>query len=539
MQYSPSSFSERTASAQIIDKRKENVLSVVNPELAAQWHPTKNGGLTPDMVTKASNKKVWWLGECGHEWSASVSHRNQGRRCPICANDKRGRRKTESRYIEELKIKNPAVKLIGKYQGGHKKTAFECNICGNKWEAAPYSIIAGHGCPKCYHVSTSFAEQFISESLKYVLGEDKVVNRNRNAIGKELDIYIPSLKYAIEFNGWFWHKDRLDNDRKKASLCNENGITVLFIYDACQEKEIQIDAEYLLYSFDLSNEPGYETLKRIVYKIIDDLKKSDSNIKISDDIDWDLIVRNAFFCSRRKTTEDFKKELSAINNNIVVLSEYTKSDIPVLCRCRKCGNEWSNTPNQLLSHAGFCPICNSRSKYGRENRKRTINELSKSIIENNPSFAEKKCEIIGETIKDSKIQVRCNECGRIWMARYSDLLRGHACGCTKALNRLVQGINDLLTVAPELEIEWDYGRNEGLNPDQVTAHSNKRVHWKCRKCGHRWEARISYRTNGHGCPECAKKKNVGVSVLKSGSKSLAEDNPLLAKEWSAKKDTNI
>tara|TARA_B110000285_G_scaffold180449_1_gene203483 strand:+ start:85 stop:225 length:141 start_codon:yes stop_codon:yes gene_type:complete len=35
-------------------------LAEVNPELAEEWHPTKNGELTPFDVTKGSNKKVWW-----------------------------------------------------------------------------------------------------------------------------------------------------------------------------------------------------------------------------------------------------------------------------------------------------------------------------------------------------------------------------------------------------------------------------------------------------------------------------------------------
>ena len=42
-------------------------LANVNPQLASEWHPTKNGDLTPDMVTACSNKKVHWLGRCGHE----------------------------------------------------------------------------------------------------------------------------------------------------------------------------------------------------------------------------------------------------------------------------------------------------------------------------------------------------------------------------------------------------------------------------------------------------------------------------------------
>lgn len=39
---------------------KNNNLGVINPELAEEWHPYKNGELTPFDVTPGSNKKVWW-----------------------------------------------------------------------------------------------------------------------------------------------------------------------------------------------------------------------------------------------------------------------------------------------------------------------------------------------------------------------------------------------------------------------------------------------------------------------------------------------
>lgn len=63
---------------------KDNCLSTVNPQLAAEWHPTKNGGLKPDNVTRGSSKKVWWICEKGHEWQAIVGSRSQGHGCPHC-----------------------------------------------------------------------------------------------------------------------------------------------------------------------------------------------------------------------------------------------------------------------------------------------------------------------------------------------------------------------------------------------------------------------------------------------------------------------
>lgn len=61
----------------------ERSLAVLTPEVASQWHPNKNGKLTPHDVATQSNKRVWWLCHQGHEWQASVSHRFRGKRLPL------------------------------------------------------------------------------------------------------------------------------------------------------------------------------------------------------------------------------------------------------------------------------------------------------------------------------------------------------------------------------------------------------------------------------------------------------------------------
>ena len=40
------------------------------PEIACQWHPTRNRELTPQMVLPGSHKLAWWVCEKGHEWRA-------------------------------------------------------------------------------------------------------------------------------------------------------------------------------------------------------------------------------------------------------------------------------------------------------------------------------------------------------------------------------------------------------------------------------------------------------------------------------------
>ena len=57
------------------------------PDLVREWHPTKNGSLTPRNVTTDHHKKVWWLCENSHEWEATVTDRIMGAGCPVCVKE--------------------------------------------------------------------------------------------------------------------------------------------------------------------------------------------------------------------------------------------------------------------------------------------------------------------------------------------------------------------------------------------------------------------------------------------------------------------
>ena len=71
-----------------------NDLATRHPAIAAQWHPSLNEGLTPDMVSCGSRKKVWWQCGLGHSWKAVIYSRTGEKRagCPVCA----GRTKAQS-----------------------------------------------------------------------------------------------------------------------------------------------------------------------------------------------------------------------------------------------------------------------------------------------------------------------------------------------------------------------------------------------------------------------------------------------------------
>lgn len=134
---------------------KENSLAIKNQELAAEWHPTKNGKLTPDMFAYGSGQYVWWLGKCGHEWKMAISSRNKGSGCPYCTNRKvlKGFNDLATKcpdLLEEWDYKKNDVLPAEILYGTSRKVWWVCSECGHSWQTnVDLRAISKHGCPVC------------------------------------------------------------------------------------------------------------------------------------------------------------------------------------------------------------------------------------------------------------------------------------------------------------------------------------------------------------------------------------------------------
>ena len=95
------------------------------------------------------------------------------------------------------------------------------------------------------------------------------------------------------------------------------------------------------------------------------------------------------------------------------------------------------------------------------------------------------------------------DCGHEWQTSVKSRSAGEKYPiCSGA--RVVEGINALATLEPELARQWS--KKNKLKPTQVSLGSHKKVIWKC-KHGHEWEASVKSRTmNGTGCPYCSHNK---------------------------------
>ena len=64
--------------------KRADTLGREYPELAKQWHPTKNNSLTPHDISYGSGLRVWWQCSNNHEWAAVINSRRQGSGCLLC-----------------------------------------------------------------------------------------------------------------------------------------------------------------------------------------------------------------------------------------------------------------------------------------------------------------------------------------------------------------------------------------------------------------------------------------------------------------------
>ena len=159
---------------------KDNCLQTLNPELVKQWHPTKNGALTPMNVTQFSGRKVWWICDKKHEWRADIHHRAHGTGCPYCS----GNAVCQDNCLQ---TKNPKLskqwhsKKNGRLTpkditpGSNKKVWW---ICENEheWQAIVNNRVKGTKCPICSKRRAT--ELYIRDAMKAQLSAERLSAKN-------------------------------------------------------------------------------------------------------------------------------------------------------------------------------------------------------------------------------------------------------------------------------------------------------------------------------------------------------------------------
>lgn len=227
-----------------------NCLATLYPEIAKEWHPSKNGELTPFEVTKATPKKAWW--QCSvnpkHEWKAKIQNRtlnNNG--CPYCSGrypcEDNNLTTSHPELIEEWNYDKNEKNPYDFTYGSRRKVWWICKK-GHEWDAAIANRASlKRGCPYC---NESKGEQRIREwlnenNIEYELQKEYDSLLGTGGGNLSYDFYLPKQNILIEYQGEFHDgssgdysrinlKTQQEHDKRKRDYAKINNIELLEIW---------------------------------------------------------------------------------------------------------------------------------------------------------------------------------------------------------------------------------------------------------------------------------------------------------------------
>lgn len=229
-----------------------NDLATTHPDVLKDWDYSKNKNVSPDEVSYGSDKKVWWKCSAkGHSFQSYIKSRvynNSG--CPLCSHRiiVKGTNDILTEFPEVLDMIDLSLTNIKELYdcsvGSKKKVWWKCLLGDRSWEASIKSrLLLGSGCPTCSG-RVSKSEQNFAEYIEKTLPEGIVLLRNERSLihPYELDVYIPDLSLAFEFNGDYWHSDEVIRERsgmsadeyhdRKVKLCADKGVVLTYVWES-------------------------------------------------------------------------------------------------------------------------------------------------------------------------------------------------------------------------------------------------------------------------------------------------------------------
>lgn len=345
---------------------RQGSFKVQHPELMELWDWKENNknGINPDKITPFSHIKANFICEHNHKWKSKISSIAKGHKCPYCGGQKAivGENDIGTTHPKLLKYWDYSKNNINPNQIKAKSNIicwWKCPICNYEWQAKVYSVTQNKNyCPHCFiEHRTSYPEKMIFYYIKKIF-PDTINNVKSNVLtwleSFELDIYIPSQKIAIEYDGEKWHSNQ-ERDELKSFLCEKNGIKLIRIREQNCPKLNVSDIIYIVKSENLND------LDKVLHILIKNIFKKDMLISHKKD---NIEILNLFdFSLKRKSIAishpHLVKEWNYEKNKNLIPENFTHGSKKVVWwKCSK-GHEWkANIYNR--SKGRGCPVCSHK-----------------------------------------------------------------------------------------------------------------------------------------------------------------------------------
>lgn len=519
----------------------ENDLQTLYPEIAKEFDVAKNG-ITPDKISPKDTKSYWWTCNENHPsfWQ-SVEHRvSRKTKCPYCTGRKviYGESDLETLFPEMAKEWD-----IEKNNGALPRdvSAYTYNsywwICpkGHSYKKKVIQRTKFHkpiDCPKCIKAhSTSFPEQAIYYYVKKCFPE--AINRYKEPFenGMELDIYIPTFKFGIEYDGVAFHNNEEQHQRelKKYLACKKLGIKLIRIKESqntwndtadkifyvnkkMKNKEFSsflwhfFNNEFWFKSRTFTSSDTTESLLNRYYGFPTDFNVSRDRTEI---LEYLVDIEHSFGNQYPELATMWDEKG---NGKLTSFMFTSGSNYIASWKCPKCGDTWKSPISSIVSRkVSSCKVCSMRENGNTITKVKTakygsLAEKSELLLRQWDFEANGRLSPYEIPLNYSfKVAWKCDKCGYKWSSSPNTRVRvDKIADCPHCTGRVAMpGVDDLETLYPHIAKEWDYEKNDNVLPSQIRPYSNKKYYWICGNCGNSYAAYPGNRVKGSGCPDCA------------------------------------
>lgn len=419
-------------------------LSQTHPELAAEWHATKNGDLDIDEVFRIV--KVWWKCAEGpdHEWQATLNSRlfaESG--CPYCdgkrvsvTNSLAARFPAIAAQWHPTKNDTTAEKVTA---GLIKRVWWKCpNGPDHEWQTTILKRTRhGTGCPFC--------------------------KGQRVSVTNSLAALFPHL--AAE-----WHSTK-------------NGSATPDTVVAGSEKKVW---------WKCPKGPDHEWEALL-----------SNRTRLGRGCPFCAGVRASVTNSLAALYPDVACELHPTKNgNMSAREVVAGSERKLWWQCPSDPqHHWQATPAHRTKEKQGCPLCSNRKLSTTNNLAALYPEIAAEW-----DFTKNKGLTPDRVVAGAakKVWWRCPKGqDHVWQTRVVDRTTG-GLGCPFCAGKRVSTTNSLATLFPTIASEWHATKNGNATPTKVVAGSAEKAWWQCPKNrDHVWQTKIVSRTSlGSGCPYC-------------------------------------
>lgn len=426
-------------------------LADTHPHLLREWHPTRNGALTPTDLRPGSNRAVWWIcQECQHEWERRVKIRagSDDGGCPECRPAHRGGRRqpiTDGTALSDAypevsaewhPIRNEDLAPNEVTYGSDHMAWWQCQGCGHEWQARVHKRTSGkRGCPPCANAQNGVRLRVPKPGRSLAALHPYLVKewdgaKNAGVTPDSIRPTTRDLYWWCDEAGHRWQESPLNRTRRRTPGCTDCGLWGTSV------EEIRLRHELIAAGVPAAETPVILGRFRNGRPLSCDIVCETWRVAI--DFDGHRFHRHAANVARdtRKTAELVEQGWTVIR---------VRENLPPI------------GPHDVAVKLNSSELDRAKAVLAK------LVELGFQVAHS--------AEYIASTFP--------------WATRES----------TWASQVRIPADRTLAATHPELAAEWHPTKNGALTPSRIRPASQHRIWWLCSKCGREWSTLLVSRTS--------------------------------------------